>query len=122
MVWAVLAVVTLACGLSAGSGGEGRSPQAAPVSGEHLFRRLGCSECHNGPAGIAPSLSGVFGEQVALESGETVTADEDYLRESILSPGAKIVLGYQPVMPNFQDELSEEELVALVDYIRSLED
>jgi cytochrome c oxidase subunit 2 len=68
----------------------------------------------------APSLEGVYGSEVDLEGGETVVADEAYLRESILSPGAKIVRGYQPIMPDFSSQLSEAEVEALVGYIRAL--
>jgi cytochrome c oxidase subunit 2 len=119
-ICAALALGTLACGLSAGTRSEAQSPETAPISGEQVFQRLGCAECHTGPAGIAPRLEGVYGEEVALESGETVTADEEYLRESILSPREKIVLGYQPIMPDYQDKVTDEELEALVGYIRSL--
>jgi cytochrome c oxidase subunit 2 len=69
---------------------------------------------------VAPSLDGVFGESVPLENGETVIADEDYIRESILSPQEKIVAGYEPIMPSYEGRLSEEELEALVEYVKSL--
>ena len=65
-------------------------------------------------------LNGVFGKQVLLTTGETVSVDDAYLRESIVSPVAKVVAGYQPVMPTFQGQLSEEQLIALVAYLRSL--
>jgi cytochrome c oxidase subunit 2 len=64
----------------------------------------------------------LYGEEVLLEGGAAATADEAYLRESILSPGAQMVAGYKPIMPAFQGHLSEAELEALVDYIRSIAD
>lgn len=91
-------------------------------SGEALFSQQGCETCHklDGSVAIGPSLTGLFGSEVELESGETVTADEEYLRESIINPQAKIVAGYSAVMPTYQGQLSEEEILELVDYLRSL--
>jgi cytochrome c oxidase subunit 2 len=66
-------------------------------------------------------LDGLFGEPVALADGRTVIADENYLRESILNPAAKIVAGYQPLMPTYKGQLSEEELMQLIRYIKELE-
>ncbi len=71
--------------------------------------------------GRAPSLNGLYGAQVLLADGSTVTADEAYLRESLLQPNAKIVAGYQPLMPAFQGQLTEEQIFALTAYIRSLQ-
>jgi cytochrome c oxidase subunit II len=127
----VLGLVGMACGLTAGLSGDnagtGRPGPAdmAPEaqSGERLFSERECKACHVAGAGVvAPPLAGLFGETVTLESGETVTVDEDYIRESILSPGEKIVLGYNPIMPDFEGEITEEELAALVEYIRSLKE
>ena len=99
-------------------GATGESPVAA---GERLFQQLGCATCHraDGP-GSGPSLVGLFGQTVRLHSGETVLADEAYIRESVLNPTAKIVAGYQPIMPTFQGLISEEGLLQLIAYIRSL--
>jgi mono/diheme cytochrome c family protein len=92
-------------------------------SGEARFQSLGCAACHTAEnTDLAPTLVGLFGEPVQLEGGETPTADEAYLRESILNPQAKIVAGYQPVMPSFADQVTEEDLEALVAYIQSLGD
>lgn len=125
VVFAVLVLVlaTLACGLFSERGDtSNRAPASAgQLSGEQTFRELGCSGCHGGAAGnIAPALEDVYGKEVLLENGETVIADGDYLRESILSPDEKIVAGYQPVMPDFSSQISDQELEALVEYIRSL--
>jgi cytochrome c oxidase subunit 2 len=90
-------------------------------NGQQLFAQLGCATCHRSDTqGRGPNLNGVFGQQVSLEDGRTVTADENYLRESILNPGAKIVSGFKPIMPTYQGQVSEESLMALVAYIKSL--
>ena len=94
-----------------------------PVSaGEKLFSQLACNTCHlpNG-AGRAPSLNGIYGGKVLLADGSTVIADEAYIRESILQPKAKIVAGYQPVMPTFQGLVTEEQIMNLTAYIKSLQ-
>ncbi len=95
----------------------------SPVSaGEKLFTQLACTTCHvpNG-TGRGPSLNGVYGAKVLLADGSTVTADEGYIRESILQPKAKIVAGYQPVMPTFQGLVTEEQILNLTAYIKSLQ-
>jgi cytochrome c oxidase subunit 2 len=65
-------------------------------------------------------LTGVFGNEVKLQSGETIVADETYVRESLMNPLAKIVAGYQPLMPTYQGQLSEDQIMQLIAYIRSL--
>ena len=100
-------------------GGGGNQPLA--VSGQKLFSELGCITCHRSDTqGRGPNLVGVFGKPVLLEDGRTVTADENYVRESILEPGAKVVKGFKPVMPTFQGQVSDEQLNALVAYVKSL--
>jgi cytochrome c oxidase subunit 2 len=96
---------------------------AGPLSatGEKIFAELGCSTCHRSDAqGRGPNLQGVFGKPVLLEDGRTVVADENYVRECILDPGAKRVKGFQPIMPTFQGLVSEEQVNALVAYVKSL--
>ena len=91
------------------------------ANGEQLFQQLGCATCHRSDTqGRGPNLVGIFGKPVLLDDGRTVTADENYIRESILNPGAKIVSGFKPIMPTFQGQVSEENLMALVAYIKSL--
>ena len=90
------------------------------ATGEKIFAELGCVTCHRTDAGPRPQLAGLFGKPVLLQDGRTVTADENYIRESILDPGAKIVNGYKPVMPTFQGLVTEEQLNALVAYVKSL--
>jgi len=91
------------------------------ATGEKIFAELGCVTCHRSDTqGRGPNLQGVFGSPVQLEDGRMVTADENYVRESILDPGAKVVKGFKPVMPTFQGLVSEEQLNALVAYVKSL--
>jgi cytochrome c oxidase subunit 2 len=102
--------------LSGGTAGE------APVAaGERLFQQLGCQSCHRpDAAGRGPSLQGLFGQAQRLQSGASIVVDEAYVRESILLPNAKIVAGYTPIMPTFQGQISEEGLLQIIAYIRSL--
>jgi cytochrome c oxidase subunit 2 len=100
----------------------GPPPESPVVAGEKLFTELNCITCHRPDnAGRGPVLVGIFGRPVRLASGDTIVADEAYVRESIVSPTAKVVAGYQPVMPTFQGQVSEEQLIDLVAYIRSLQ-
>ena len=107
---------------------SGASDDPPAVAGERLFVRLGCSACHPvSPASLpitsiarGPALQGLVGRKVQLQGGQSVTADEDYIRESILDPNAKVVAGYQPVMPTFKGLVTEEGLMQLVAYLKSL--
>jgi cytochrome c oxidase subunit II len=102
---------------------SGGSTGPLSATGEKIFAELGCATCHRADSqGRGPNLQGVFGKPVLLEDGRTVSADENYVRESILDPGAKIVSGFKPVMPTFQGLVSEEQLNALVAYVKSLSD
>jgi cytochrome c oxidase subunit 2 len=100
------------------SGGAAEGSLAS--TGEKLFADLACNTCHRADSsGRGPLLQNVFGHQVQLEDGGVVTADENYLRESILMPAEKVTAGYQPIMPAFQGLVSEEQLLALIEYIKS---
>jgi cytochrome c oxidase subunit II len=100
---------------------NGGSTGPLSATGEKIFAELGCATCHRSDTqGRGPNLQGVFGKPVLLTDGRTVVADENYIRESILDPGAKIVNGFKPVMPTFQGLVSEEQLNALVAYVKSL--
>ena len=103
------------------SGNTGATTPAA--AGQQLYQTLGCASCHgaNGEGGRGPSLAGVFGKQQPLASGGTVVADQDYLRESIINPQAKLVAGFGPIMPTFQGQITEDQLVQLLAYIKSLQ-
>jgi cytochrome c oxidase subunit II len=89
--------------------------------GEQLFQQLACNTCHlNDGTGRGPSLAGVFGSTVKLSTGQSIKADETYVRESILTPQLKLVNGYQPIMPTFQGLVNEEGLLSLIEYVKSL--
>ncbi len=90
------------------------------VAGARLFQEQRCVTCHQTNGTIGPLLTGVFGSEVHLQNGQTIVADETYVRESIMNPVAKIVAGYQPVMPTYQGQLSEDQIVQLIAYIKSL--
>ena len=102
------------------SGGSGEGSLAS--AGEKLFQDLACNTCHRPDAqGRGPVLQGLFGKSQALLSGDTVVVDEAYLRESILNPSARITAGFQPIMPAFQGLVSEEQLLELIEYVKSLQ-
>jgi len=90
-------------------------------AGEKLFQQLACNTCHKSDGtGRGPALQGVFGKSVQLANGQRVIVDEAYVRESITNPKAKVVAGYEAIMPTFQGQVSEEQLLQLISYIRSL--
>jgi cytochrome c oxidase subunit 2 len=89
--------------------------------GQKLLQDFGCITCHRPDAsGRGPNLVGLWGKQVYLEDSRTVTADAAYIRESILDPGAKIVAGFRNLMPTFRTQLSEEDILDIIEYIRSI--
>ncbi len=103
-------------------------PQSPPAGGDlaargkQAYTDKGCNACHtiNGDKGIGPTFKGLFGSSQTFEDGTTATADENYLRESIMDPQKRIVKGFQPVMPTFRGTLTDDEVNALVAYIKSL--
>jgi cytochrome c oxidase subunit 2 len=100
--------------------GEG-SGETMAQRGERLFTEMRCDTCHQPQGtGRGPSLEGIFGSVVALENGQSVTADESYIRESILNPEAKVVAGFRPVMPTFQGQVNEEQLLQIIAYLKTL--
>ena len=105
--------------LGAGSGEGSMAEQ-----GESLFNQLGCGTCHpsvlNKQNGRCPNLNGLFGTTVDLKDGSRVRADESYIRESVLYPQAKIVAGYDDIMPTFKGLVTEDGLLKLVEYIKSI--
>jgi len=101
------------------SGGAAGGSLAA--AGGKVFEQLACNTCHKSDgSGRGPVLEGVYGKTVQLAGGGTIDADEAYLRESITNPKAKVVAGYEAIMPTFQGQVSEEQLLQLLAYIRSL--
>ncbi len=101
--------------------GSPTASQSPAATGQALFQQLGCAGCHleNG-RGAGPALAGVYGSTVKLQGGGTVAADDNYIQESILDPGAKIVQGYPPAMPSFRGRVTEEQMIALIAYVKSL--
>ena len=94
-----------------------RGPTMAQ-SGAKLYEQLGCITCHG--TGKGPSLTGIYGQQVKLNDGTTVLADQAYVRESVLYPAVKVVQGYKPIMPTFKGQVTEAQLLQLIAYIKSL--
>jgi len=99
----------------------GRSTGTALQNGERLFTELSCITCHKaGSTGRGPTLIGLYGSTVTLNDGRKIEADENYIRESIMNSQAKIVQGYQPIMPLYQTQIGEENLLQLIAYIKAL--
>ena len=92
--------------------------------GEQLYKSKSCYTCHSvdGTSNVGPTFKGAFGHEVTLSDGSKVTVDENYVRESILDPQAKVVMGFQPVMPTYQGKLKAREVDALIAYIKSLKE
>jgi len=99
----------------------GASGGTMAENGAKLFADLSCNTCHveNGQ-GRGPVLKGLYGKQVLLNNGQTVTMDDAYIRESVLNPQAKIVAGFQPIMPTFQGLVTEEQLLQIIAYVKSM--
>ncbi|MEN6626691.1 MAG: cytochrome c oxidase subunit II [Candidatus Sumerlaeia bacterium] len=100
----------------------GREPAGGLAEkGRRLFSQLGCASCHVAGAGVrAPLLQNLYGRQVRLDDGRTITADDPYIRDSILLPQKDVVAGYPPVMPTFRGIVKEDETLALIEYIKTL--
>jgi cytochrome c oxidase subunit 2 len=103
-------------------GAAGGGTLTLAQQGEQTFKALGCNACHMNPnsAVKVPDITKTWGSEIKLADGRTVKGDEAYIRESILNPGAKIHAGYQNLMPPYQGQVSEEQLVQLIAYIKSL--
>lgn len=90
--------------------------------GENLFQKYACNTCHMDQAtGRGPVLAGLYGKTRPLTDGSTVTVDDNYIRESILNPTVKVAAGFQPIMPTFQGQVSEEDLIRLLAYLKSVQ-
>ena len=102
--------------------GEAGRKEPLHERGERVVKGAGCLNCHavDGKEKIGPNFHGLYGSKVPLEGGKSVTADEEYLRESIMDPGAKIVKGYPNVMPTFKATLPREDTDAVVEYLKTL--
>jgi len=100
--------------------GSGDEQPSLAQYGFARFRALGCSGCHDPASTVhAPSLEGLLGRTVHLQDGRTIVADENYVRDSILLPTKDVVAGFAPVMPSFAGQVSEEDIQALIAYLRS---
>ena len=107
--------------LEAGSGpGEGESMKEY---GARMFVKNACNTCHSidGSQNVGPTFQGLFGRREVMSDGTTITVDENYIRESVLSPMAKQVVGFDPVMPTYQGILKDVDIDGLIAYIKSLE-
>jgi cytochrome c oxidase subunit 2 len=100
------------------------STMSPAEAGQVLYEQRGCKQCHSvdGATGIGPTFLGLFGRERPLADGSTITVDENYIRESILEPQARIAAGYDPVMPTYQGRLKEEEITAIIEYQKTLSD
>jgi cytochrome c oxidase subunit II len=102
---------------------SGESNESIALAGERLFRERGCSGCHGVNSKFhAPPLEGLYGKPVPLSTGEVVTADDQYVRDSIMLPAKQIAAGYENIMPSYAGQLSEEEVMQLVAYLKSIAD
>ena len=98
---------------------EGPRQPGMAARGYALYRRYGCSGCHDAGSSVhAPDLTGLLGRRVHLADGRELTADEPYVRDSILVPGKDVVAGYAPIMPSFAGQIGEEDILAIIEYIR----
>jgi cytochrome c oxidase subunit II len=105
------------------AGASSSSDKLPPAeAGARLYQARGCASCHTltDAAGVGPSFKGIYGHDVVLSDGRKVAVDEDYLRESILDPAAKVVAGFDPVMPTYRGRITDKEITALIEYIKSL--
>lgn len=109
--------------LANNSGGGSKPEDMAPAEwGEQLAQEYACATCHStdGSKMTGPTWKGIFGHEVELTDGSTVTVDENYIRESILDPNAKVVKGFPSVMNTYQGQLNDDQISAIIEYIKSL--
>ena len=104
--------------------GQGSGEGSMAEQGQALFNQLGCGNCHasmvNNGIGRGPNLNGLFGSRVDLKDGSAVKADESYIRESVMYPQSKIVAGFDDVMPTFKGLISDDGMLKLIEYVKSL--
>jgi cytochrome c oxidase subunit 2 len=101
--------------------GGGNKPPAE--YGKELFQKFGCVACHNidGTKNVGPALKGLVGRTESLADGTSVKADENYIRESVMDPTAKVVAGFQPIMPSFKGQVNDKQMDAIIAFIKSLQ-
>jgi cytochrome c oxidase subunit 2 len=97
-------------------------PEKLWEGGQKLYNQRGCKQCHSidGTAGIGPTFKGIWGHGQALAGGGNAVVEENYVRESILNPQAKVVAGFEPVMPTYQGRLKDKEITAIIEYLKTL--
>ncbi len=101
---------------------QSTSGMSLAQNGERLFASMGCNACHNGTAAArGPSLAGVYGSKLQLANGSQVLVNDAYLRDAILNPSQHVTAGYAPIMPTYQGQVSEEGLIDLVEYVKTLQ-
>src|SRR6266481_4217126 len=100
---------------------SGKAEGSLASLGEKAFQQYGCTTCHRPDSGArGPNLEGLFGRPVRLTDNRVVQADDNYIRESILEPNAKVVSGFQSIMPTFRGVVSEDDIIAITEYIKHL--
>ncbi|MGH9571109.1 MAG: cytochrome c oxidase subunit II [Candidatus Angelobacter sp.] len=100
---------------------SGKAEGSLASMGEKLFQEFSCTTCHRPDSGArGPNLQGLYGRPVRLSDNRVIVADDNYIRESILNPNAKVVAGFQPIMPTFQGVVSEEGLIQITEYIKHM--
>ncbi len=101
---------------------ESTSGMSLAQNGERLFASMGCNACHSGSASArGPNLAGVYGSKLQLAGGSEVLVNDAYLRDAILNPSEHVTAGYAPIMPTYQGQISEEGLIDLVEYVKTLQ-
>lgn len=124
-IFCSMILILTACGSNESDGGKDSTDSPSPElieQGEQLYLSLGCAQCHtkDGKRLLAPTFKGLYGKTENLENGGTVVVNDEYIKESILQPSAKIVAGFQPMHPPQTWDLDEQKLNALVAFIKSL--
>jgi cytochrome c oxidase subunit II len=101
---------------------QSTSGMSLAQNGERLFASMGCNACHNGTAAArGPNLAGVFGSKLTLTNGSEVLVNEAYLRDAILNPSQHVTAGFAPIMPTYQGQISEDGLIDIVEYLKTLQ-
>lgn len=101
---------------------QSTSGMSLAQNGERLFASMGCNACHTGNASSrGPNLAGVFGSRLTLANGQQVVVNEAYLRDAILNPSQHVTAGYAPIMPTYQGQISEEGLIDLVEFLKTMQ-
>jgi cytochrome c oxidase subunit 2 len=100
---------------------SGKAEGSLASLGEKAFQQYGCTTCHRPDSGArGPNLEGLYGRPVRLTDNRVIVADDNYIRESILEPNAKVVSGFQSIMPTFRGVVSEDEIIAITEYLKHL--